>query len=838
MQRSVLALSLGLIACAPSLMPGGIGIDPRDHVVRAKQLDPDGDGIISDLELKLGSDPNAKDTDSDGDLVPDSVEVRVGTDSRKPDSDGDGFGDRFELLFNQHALSNSGTSQPLTIQDTPSGLAAKDHDGDGVISALDADDDGDGKDDKQQDPDGDTIPSHMEIQGYYFEAGSSTPLLWDGDLTKPYVKTDPAVWSTDYDPYGDGQEASGINMPGSIPFPGRHPLVPAYPDVRIYLDSVVVSPIANVTNSSGTTLSDQWTQSFTQSTMTSTTNTQEINGSLGASSQGLTGGVGGGLSWQQTLSDTNSLSTTQTQGSSFQWGNATTTDTARAANVSFNLRFYNLGTAPAKSVIPQLSLLAGTTPLLQTQLANGFDIGVGASNKYPTGSAVAINQDAKGQSLTLTLDQLRLLYSGVAIRSNMDAYSATVFSDVQPQSAALKQLSYLSSDQWRDYLQAIDNQTMTVRLDTGKEVPDGTLGADQGIGRSTALKVYSPPSPIGSWQGGATQPPKVTLRDILHWAFLSQPSSSGGMLDLRIWSPLDAKFMPMPLDATWYFGLSPDMGTDFTGQSTITSDTNLLDLSTYAGSEVLLKAPPTGNLATPKLTGSYFDFAKRKVYVGASDYYQVNQVNLTLGGSFPAIKLSPVAFDPNVPATGLGFVGDMPVGYMHRSAEEIFDVQGKTGSASLNAPTFIHPVMTATFSPGGSDEDPRGYYMDLDNDKAEEWTSYYQNPPYDLQPNAYWSPDRKSIVVMIGYNTSTYQGLDQSAYAGETFDSLTAAEVLRFIPRSGKADQAGTFQVKKGETAQKTFPYKTRGGNFGKMSISVDAKGNVIVQAQTIDALH
>jgi hypothetical protein len=70
--------------------------------------DPDGDGLTSDEEASLGSDPNDPDTDDDG-LI-DGEEVFLGTDPTNPDTDGDGFGDLAE--------EQAGTS-PLDPDDHP-----------------------------------------------------------------------------------------------------------------------------------------------------------------------------------------------------------------------------------------------------------------------------------------------------------------------------------------------------------------------------------------------------------------------------------------------------------------------------------------------------------------------------------------------------------------------------------------------------------------------------------------------------------------------------------------------------------------------------------------------
>ncbi len=83
------------------------GTDPKDPNSRpggSVTLDADQDGLIDEEELQIGSDPN--DVDSDNDRLSDGFEVReFGTDPLRADSDEDGLGDGDELeVFKTDAL--------------------------------------------------------------------------------------------------------------------------------------------------------------------------------------------------------------------------------------------------------------------------------------------------------------------------------------------------------------------------------------------------------------------------------------------------------------------------------------------------------------------------------------------------------------------------------------------------------------------------------------------------------------------------------------------------------------------------------------------------------------
>ena len=85
--------------------------------------------------------------DTDGDGVPDDIEIMLGTDPNNWDTDGDGISDGEEIG------DLSGTTTPI------------DTDNDGVIDALDSDDDNDGIEtliEGNGDLDGDGIPNHID----------------------------------------------------------------------------------------------------------------------------------------------------------------------------------------------------------------------------------------------------------------------------------------------------------------------------------------------------------------------------------------------------------------------------------------------------------------------------------------------------------------------------------------------------------------------------------------------------------------------------------------------------------------------------------------------------
>ena len=160
-----------------------------DVVITVATGDPDGDGLLSTEEQRLGTNPNNPDTDNDG--LNDGVEVNTHhTDPLRPDTDGDGLTDGSEV--------NTYHTNPL----------AADTDSDAI---------GDGEEINRYhtnpllaDTDGDGITDGQEVFSYH-----TNPLVadTDGDGLSDGVEvfqthTHPLLADTDNDGLTDGQEVN------------------------------------------------------------------------------------------------------------------------------------------------------------------------------------------------------------------------------------------------------------------------------------------------------------------------------------------------------------------------------------------------------------------------------------------------------------------------------------------------------------------------------------------------------------------------------------------------------------------------------------------------------
>ncbi|MCP5325103.1 MAG: choice-of-anchor L domain-containing protein [Oceanospirillaceae bacterium] len=184
--------------------------------------DADGDGLTNDQEAANGTNPNNADSDNDG--VSDGDELANGTNPNAADSDNDGLSDgqEAELGTNPNSADsdNDGISDADEVLDPTN---PRDTDGDGIIDALDPDDDGDGISTADEgttaDSDNDGIKDYLDADSDSSDGNNDSDRDGIADdlecTTSPCEDSDsdgiPDYMDTDSDNNGiaDGEEVGG-----------------------------------------------------------------------------------------------------------------------------------------------------------------------------------------------------------------------------------------------------------------------------------------------------------------------------------------------------------------------------------------------------------------------------------------------------------------------------------------------------------------------------------------------------------------------------------------------------------------------------------------------------
>jgi MYXO-CTERM domain-containing protein len=154
----------------PETLCDGVPFEPLDTdgdaIPNYRDIDDDGDGKASDIDGEEGGDPEGL-GDADGDGVVDYLDPDD-FDGPDADADGDGFTNAEESAVGLDAYRVDSDGDGVSDQDEVGGdiTSPRDSDFDGIIDALDPDDDGDGVATAEEglgDPDGDGVPNYLDL---------------------------------------------------------------------------------------------------------------------------------------------------------------------------------------------------------------------------------------------------------------------------------------------------------------------------------------------------------------------------------------------------------------------------------------------------------------------------------------------------------------------------------------------------------------------------------------------------------------------------------------------------------------------------------------------------
>jgi hypothetical protein len=219
------------------------------------------------------------------------------------------------------------------------------------------------RDNPDVDSDHDGVVNGLELDGYYYGVRSGTFKQWQDGVEAPGpFYTDPTQFSTDQDPYGDGMEVSRNGMDKDVTFPADHPLVPAYPDIYVKMNTYTVTPIETITSTTGGKAQSSWTN--TTSDEKDTEYHWDVSATASVSYKaGLFGGVSGSASVTASGGGRYGTKHTNTHSESGMteqdWSTAVTTDPSKAGKLRLTVQLHNSGTAPGYTITPTITLMQG-----------------------------------------------------------------------------------------------------------------------------------------------------------------------------------------------------------------------------------------------------------------------------------------------------------------------------------------------------------------------------------------------------------------------------------------------------------------------------------------------
>ncbi len=489
-----------------------------------------------------------------------------------------------------------------------------------VVQAVDSDADGLsdveetrlGTDPRNRDTDNDGVSDMLELEGYWYNYITGKFERWILGMDQERYQTDPVRFSTDEDPYGDGMEVSEILMDMSVAAPGKHPLVPAFPDIYVSMIEYKVTPIEEIVTRTGRKANSSWANS----TIDETTFRWEANGkfSLGVSEKGGYGGleIGGGVSQTTKHAVTHSKSGLDETS----WDDATTLDPSKAASLKLNLVFENRGTATAREVVPMVTALVGNSGIATYPLPEEKRIDVLAPGEVSTTWILGGEEKSR---IEATLDELRDLQMGSPLILEINQMNAKVKKQDDKGGWTNTQL-------WSDYKPSIDGVSVKLVVDMGVDEPANFL-------------VYARSTRSG---------PSVRVRDILRYALGHEFSETGDEFEV----------MGIP-GSKIFFGIHPEEALhDVNRQLAAMPKQQILDVELDPGWKVLARKASE----EPKITWARYNSHEHRVSARVDSFYQVKDVYLLAGSARYAMD------DPH--ARGI-YSGVLPEAYRFLGTEVV-----------------------------------------------------------------------------------------------------------------------------------------------------------------------
>ncbi|WCR28641.1 peptidase [Paenibacillus thiaminolyticus] len=304
------------------------------------------------------------------------------------------------------------------------------------------------------DTDNDGIYDEWEINGYTVINHLVVP--WDEKYAaqgyKKYV-SNPNESHTAGDPYSDLEKASG-SIDRNIKKVAWDPLVAAYPSITVGMERLILSDNKELSSSSGKRISRETSSS------SSASNTEGIDVSAGFS---LFEGFSGSVTGHYSHTSTHTVNSAQTSGQ--DWSEQLGLNSAQAAYVNANIRYYNTGTAPVYKFIPTTNLVLGKETIATiTGQMNQEAFSLPPDQTYPRRHlhAIALNtlDQFSSTPISMNINLVDRLENGEKLKLETTQFQGA-FAKRDPAGGQV----VIEENEWANYIPQIESVTTGILID-------------------------------------------------------------------------------------------------------------------------------------------------------------------------------------------------------------------------------------------------------------------------------------------------------------------------------------------------------------------------------------
>ena len=425
------------------------------------------------------------------------------------------------------------------------------------------------------------------------------------DLDGKIYFTDNRSESTDRDPYDDGQEIDGHSpsdlgdfggqMPARVEAPGKHPLVPSYPDLKVDIEKIDVITKTEISSETTKGVGSGWELGTEVTAGMAVETGAEVE--CGFPKVTVTGHAA------VTVEASVSVSESTSGFSSEEWSKATAVNTDEAAKLKFHVRVRNAGTDQAQNVKLTFNVKVGdkvidTIWTGETPIAGLVE--PGECFPEPPVDAIVIDSDKDGNEIVVTLDELKSIELGAPISVEI----IEIITEV-PWGKDYRD--------WAPYMSDIDEVSARILFDFGKgDVKDYRVWS--GIR-------YLPGPP---WEKYIMN---ISLRDAMNWMVGVEEKEDGvyiGGREIEEWR--------FSFYHDTYEEVVEELGPDWTIY-------DLLNITLKQGWAMVVRVPDT---KPPEIHWAGYTRDMKMIRVSVSDNERVKNVtaHVKVGGSYRDVELA------------------------------------------------------------------------------------------------------------------------------------------------------------------------------------------------------